>query len=112
MKTDIYNTFSNSITTHSCKISQNNNEELNNEDEIQRINILNNKVVGDGISGIFCVLYFLKQLNISYKDWFHLVIKNNNLLYKKEVNDKSIFKTNEVGDRLIEPIEIQNQFKD
>jgi len=86
-----------------------NNEELNNEDEIQRINILNNKVVGDGISGIFCVLYFLKQLNISYKDWFHLVIKNNNLLYKKEVNDKSIFKTNEVGDRLIEPIEIQNQ---
>ncbi len=86
-----------------------NNEELNNDDEIQKINILNNKVVGDGISGIFCVLYFLKQLNMSYEDWFHLVTKNNNLLYKKEVDDKSIFKTNEVGDRLIEPIEIQNQ---
>jgi len=89
-----------------------NNLDLNQDDDIYKINILNNKVVGDGISGIFCVLNFLKELNMSYKDWFNLLVKNNNLLYKKEVKDKSIFKTNDVGDRLLEPVNIQNMLDD
>lgn len=86
-----------------------NNKELNNEKNIKKLNIINNSVVGDGISGIFCILYFLKELNLNYKEWFNLIKKNSNILYKKNVPDKSIYNTNNVGDRLIEPKETQKK---
>tara|TARA_B100000902_G_C27318915_1_gene923045 strand:- start:112 stop:1503 length:1392 start_codon:yes stop_codon:yes gene_type:complete len=86
-----------------------NNIDLQNDIDFIKIDNLNNKVVGDGISGIFCVLYFLKELNMNYKDWFNLVIKNNNFLYKKNVEDRSIYKTNKNGDRLIEPKLLQDK---
>ena len=35
--------------------------------------------------------------------------KINFILYKKEVQNKDIYKTNRIGDRLYEPIEIQNE---
>jgi len=89
-----------------------NNNDLRNDVDFIKIDNLNNKIVGDGISGIFCVLYFLKELKIDYKDWFNLVIKNNNILYKKNVKDRSIYKTNKNGDRLIEPKILQDKLDD
>ena len=46
---------------------------------------------------------------MNYKDWFKLVIKNDNILYKKNVEDRSIYKTNKNGDKLIEPKFLQNK---
>ena len=86
-----------------------NNQNLKNNKELKKLGILNNKIVGDGISGIFCVLYFLKELNLDYVDWYKLVEKNNNILYKKDVLDRSIFKTNKNGDRLTQPEGIQDK---
>ena len=86
-----------------------NNKELLNETFFKNISILNNEVVGDGISGIFCVKYFLSVLNLSFEEWYNLVNKNNFLLYKMEIENKDIFKTNLVGDRLIEPKELQDE---
>lgn len=71
-------------------------------------NLINNQVIGDGISGIFCVIYCLVFLNINLKEWFNLFQKKDCLLYKKKVNDKNLFKTNKIGNKLIEPIDLQN----
>ena len=71
--------------------------------------MLNNEVVGDGVSGIFCVKYFLKCLNMNHIEWYNKVQKNNFILYKKEVEDKEIYITNTIGDRLIEPNKLQNE---
>tara|TARA_B100000524_G_C23638847_1_gene365913 strand:- start:660 stop:1667 length:1008 start_codon:yes stop_codon:yes gene_type:complete len=71
-------------------------------------NLINNQVIGDGISGIFCVIYCLVFLNINVKEWFNLFQKKDYLLYKKKVNDKNLFKANKIGNKLIEPIDLQN----
>lgn len=86
-----------------------NNEELKNIDIFKDIEMLNNNIVGDGICGIFCTLYFLQKLNLKYDEWYNLVVKNKNLLYKQKVKNKNLFITNAIGDKLIEPIEIQNE---
>jgi len=86
-----------------------NNKKLLEQDFFKKISLLNNEVVGDGISGIFCVKYFLKSLNITFKEWFNLVKKNKFILYKKEVPNKEIFETNKVGDRLLNPPLLQNK---
>lgn len=86
-----------------------NNDKLYDNSFFKHISMLNNEVVGDGISGIFCVKYFLKCLNIDHKQWYNKVQKNNFILYKKEVADKDIYKTNKIGDRLLEPNNIQNE---
>jgi phosphoacetylglucosamine mutase len=84
-----------------------NNDRLIENSFFKHITLLNNEVVGDGISGIFCVKYFLEHLNMTFPDWFNTVKKNNFLLYKKEVPDKNIFVTNKNGDRLLEPANLQ-----
>jgi phosphoacetylglucosamine mutase len=84
-----------------------NDKKLLSETFFKNISLLNNEVVGDGISGIFCVRYFLNCLNMSYNDWFNIIKKNDFILYKKEVENKDIFKTNEIGNRLLEPKNIQ-----
>lgn len=84
-----------------------NDKKLLSETFFKNISLLNNEVVGDGISGIFCVRYFLNCLNMSYNDWFNIIKKNDFILYKKEVKNKDIFKTNEIGNRLLEPKNIQ-----
>tara|TARA_Y100000991_G_C21925960_1_gene328674 strand:- start:871 stop:1146 length:276 start_codon:yes stop_codon:yes gene_type:complete len=46
---------------------------------------------------------------MNHIEWYNKVQKNNFILYKKEVENKDIYKTNKIGDRLYEPIEIQNE---
>lgn len=86
-----------------------NNNELLENSFFKHVKMLNNEVVGDGISGIFCVNYFLKCLNMNHIEWYNIVQKNGFILYKKEVENKDIYKTNKIGDRLYEPIETQNK---
>ena len=86
-----------------------NNSKLLENSFFKHISMLNNEVVGDGISGIFCVKYFLNCLNMTHIDWFNKVKKNNFILYKREVENKDKYKTNKIGDRLIEPKELQDE---
>jgi len=86
-----------------------NNKKLLDISFFNHVSMLNNEVVGDGVSGIFCVKYFLKCLNMNHIEWYNKVQKNNFILYKKEVEDKEIYITNTIGDRLIEPNKLQNE---
>ena len=86
-----------------------NNDKLLENSFFKHVTMLNNEVVGDGISGIFCVKYFMKCLNINHIEWYNKVQKNNFILYKKEVENKDIYKTNTIGDRLYEPVNLQNE---
>ncbi len=86
-----------------------NNSELLDNYFFKTFNLINNNIVGDGISGMFCVMYCMLVLNINCNTWFNLFSKNKFMLYKKEVNNKNIFITNNIGNRLIKPKEIQNK---
>ena len=84
-----------------------NNEQLLDLKEFKEINYFNNEIASDCISGIFCVFYFLKYLNLEYSEWYSLLKKNKCLTYKKNIENINIFETNSVGDRLTKPIELQ-----
>ena len=86
-----------------------NNKELLNIKYFEMISKLNNDVIGDAISGIFCTLYSLDYYSISYKDMYNFFNKNKFLLYKKKVNDKNNYITTKNQRRLIQPKNIQNK---
>jgi phosphoacetylglucosamine mutase len=84
-------------------------KKLDNLPYFNIIKKLNNFVVGDAISGIFCVLYSLEYLDISFKDWYNFFKKNKFILYKKKVKNKNSFITTINEEKLIEPNEVQLQ---
>tara|TARA_B100000424_G_scaffold271071_1_gene272368 strand:- start:219 stop:1592 length:1374 start_codon:yes stop_codon:yes gene_type:complete len=86
-----------------------NNKDLLKNHYFKTFNLINNEIVGDGICGLFCVLYCLVTQNIDCKIWYNFFTKKKSLLYKKKVKDKNLFVTNNIGNRLIEPIELQNK---
>jgi phosphoacetylglucosamine mutase len=88
----------------------NNNQITTNYLDI--IKQLNNKVVGDAISGLLCILYSLHYLNISKEEWYNFFKKKPSLLLKKEVNDKDIYITTKDQKKLINPKIIQDKLDD
>jgi len=84
------------------------NKNLDDIPYFSMISKLNNSVVGDGISGIFCTLYNLEYCNLSYVEWFSLFEKNKFQLFKITVKDKTKYKTDRSETRLLSPTEIQN----
>lgn len=73
------------------------------------VNIPFNELIGDGIYNIVSTMLILKELNFTFEDWSNLVQKNKT----KEISmSKDIFPElimNEIGDRIIEPKEIQDK---
>jgi len=86
-----------------------NNNDLLKHHFFNTLKLINNNVIGDAIAGLFCVLYCLTIQNINCKVWHNFFTKKKSILYKKKVKDKNLFITNNIGDRLIEPIELQNK---
>ena len=78
-----------------------NNKEILKNHFFKTFNLINNQVVGDGICGLFCVLYCLTTQNIDCKIWYNFFSKKKSILYKKKVKNKSLFITNNLGDRII-----------
>ena len=68
-----------------------------------------NQVVGDGIATLAGILFILNENNIKLIDWYNLYKKNNCIHDKIIVKDKLIYKTNDLGTKLLQPNNIVEQ---
>jgi len=64
--------------------------------------------VGDGIMGVFAVLYMLQELKMTAEQWYNLYKNNDSLLLKLNIQNKDIFETTKDQLTLTAPLEMQN----
>ena len=71
-----------------------------------------NQVVGDAIGTLAAILFILNETKLGLMDWYKLYDKRNCLNSKVQVKDKTVYKTNSLGTKLLEPQEIALNIRD
>ena len=71
--------------------------------------LIYNKIIGDGIYNIFTTFQILEELNMNMEEWYNLYKKIPNCQFKISNEKFPELKMNNIGNRVIEPLYIQEK---